>query len=163
MKLTLDLLPRYCHIRSNGCWVWTQGINSAKVPVCCVAGKGGRLVRREVWRLMGNVVEPRKGCVRVTCGTPRCVAPHHLRMDDRRAVNLAGGRTRSRTMTEEQRLRLRDKAIEEGKAKLTADEVRDIRRMLAAGTRGTEVSAIYGISARAVYDIRRHLTWRGIE
>jgi hypothetical protein len=44
-------------------------------------------------------------------------------------------------------------------AKLTADRVRNIRKMIAAGVSDTEVGQAHGVHRRTVNDIRRGKTW----
>lgn len=46
-----------------------------------------------------------------------------------------------------------------GKSKLTADQVRDIRRRRAAGERGVDLAAEYGVGPYAIRDCVSGATW----
>lgn len=48
------------------------------------------------------------------------------------------------------------------RAKLSVEDVIEIRRLMASGVRGTQISKDYGIGKKCVSDIKRRVSWKYI-
>jgi hypothetical protein len=93
---------------------------------------------------------------RHTCDNPPCCNPGHL-LDGTQADNLADARERGGERF----------PIAPGShnlwAKLTDQDVRDIRRAGRAGITGAEITGLYGVSRPTIYLILQGKTWRHVK
>lgn len=88
------------------------------------------------------------GVVMHSCDNPNCVNPSHLRMGTQ-ADNLADMRRKHRHNFGERN----------GMAKLTVDDVADIRRRIAMKQRFQAIADSYNISKRVIRDIKAGRRW----
>lgn len=127
----------------EGCWLWPlapEGFGYGQINY------GGHHVRVHVfsYRLHNGPI-PKGKIVRHTCDIPLCAHPRHL---------ILG--TRIDNMDD---MRERGRDNRKGQAKVTEDEVREIRILVAEGATHQSVADQYGISRRAVGHMVRRTTW----
>ena len=132
--------------RGSGCWEW----QAARSPLGYGRFNygGNRLAHRVAWELENGPV-PDGSCVCHSCDNPGCVRPDQLYLGTH-ADNLrhAGERGLMRPCRGEAN----------GRALLTADDVREIRRL--AGPRNQrELGRQFGTSATNIGRIVRRETW----
>ena len=152
--LTLDNIANYCEAEGD-CLVWQQGCHSSGAPQACVGGRPW-LVRRYLATLMGWEI---KGLsVVATCGTERCVAPGCLALQTQSQV-LAGAYASGARNTVSEYAARRDKAIRMGWAKLTPEQLLEVRAAPREVTHAV-LGAKFGMSADAIGRARRGKTWR---
>jgi hypothetical protein len=151
----------------GGCWLWTGtlkgGYGSFKIKN--VAYKAHRLSY-----FLSAGVQPSDFLVCHNCpdsDNKLCVNPDHLYLgtiqdniaDAVKKKQMAGGsRHRSHTHPE---------TVIRGEShrltKLTADQVREIRRLRASGKRATEIAILFGINNRSVSNICLRINWKHID
>lgn len=161
--------------RSGECWVWTGYRDAGGYGRFRFKGAPKR-AHRVLWLLTNGAI-PDGLHVLHSCDNPPCVNPAHLRLgtnNDNRADMVSKGRqacgdrhmSRTRpecvargerhpSRTHPEKL-ARGEAV--GGAKLTADDVREIRRRAAAETQ-LAIGRAFGISRSNVSDIIHRVTW----
>lgn len=134
--------------KTEACWLW-QGMTSRK-------GYGllrvdGRTVQahRMAYELAHGAI-PADLCVCHRCDTPRCVNPDHLflgtHQDNVRDRNAKGRQARGESHS---------------RAKLTAEQIRDIRaRYARGGISQRELAADYGLTKSGIAAIVSGRSWR---
>lgn len=156
MKLTVESLPMYCH-EVGDCLHWAQGTNSCGYPMANVDG-GVWMVRRYVFtRLLGHELQPRQPLT-TRCGNKLCVTPGCLYATTMGAVLRKAYRNGSRSTQHEYLARL-VRAQNSGMAKVTADQVRQLRD-LGDDVSHADAGRMFGIHPKTASHIRRGLTWR---
>ena len=145
------------YTRGPGCWLWTGALRN---------GYGQFWLRRRMPRAhrlsyryhVGPI--PDGLCVLHNCpggDNPACVNPAHLwlgtQADNMRDMAAKGRSSRAPTMFGEEHV----------DAKLTTNDVRAIRRGLAAGTYQRELAATYGVSESSVSRIKTGRSWAHVE
>ena len=91
--------------------------------------------------------------VRHSCDNPPCVNPEHLLLGTQ-ADNMADKINRGRANVPH--------GERHTSAKLTADDVRDIRQFLADGESCRSIGRAYGVSHQVVSDIKLGKSWRSV-
>jgi len=133
----------------DGCWLWTAGTDKYGYGLF-YAGEGMRLAHRLSW-VMAKGEIPEGLCVLHRCDVPSCVRPGHLFLGTQ-AENNRDMRDKGREF--------RPIGERHGKAKLTEDDVREIRRTYAAGGISyRELGLIYGVCKENVYAVVRRKSW----
>lgn len=142
------------------CWVWA----AATVGGYGTFKTGGRQVKahRIAYALeVGPIPEGQIVCHR--CDVPNCVNPSHLFLGTH-ADNAADRNRKNRQATgarTKPERRARGEAA--SGAKLTEDEVLNIRYSLRAGNSVRSVARYYGVSPSAVQFIKSGHTWRHVD
>lgn len=159
---------------SGKCWLWTACTSSYGYGILRINGRnhGAHRVSYEL-----NVAPIPKGydCCH-HCDNPLCVNPSHLfagtrkdNLNDMRAKGRAvyqanpeklarGDRNGARTHPEKI---LRGE--NNGKAKLTNDQVRDIRRRVNAGEKQNALAIEFGVLKSTINSIIKRRNWKNIE
>lgn len=148
-----ELLDRSEPEPNTGCWLWKGSI---------AGGTGYGLTRTDgrpvgAHRLAfalayGGAPEGRDVCHR--CDVRICINPDHL-FAGTRAENLADMRRKGRA---------HDTSGEKNaKAKLTAPQVLEIRRALAAGASSVVLGRQYGVAKQSIASIKHRRSWKHIQ
>lgn len=144
-----DVARFWSHVDVQGpdeCWPWTRCL-SGGYGRFSVGGRRGRsaISSRVAYEIEHGPLAV-DALVRHTCDNPPCCNPAHL---------LPG--THAQNMT--------DMAVRErsSKRKLTARQIRDIRRHRAAGARVIDLAAKYGVTPSNVSQITTGRTWKHLE
>ena len=139
----------------DGCWPWTAA--TARRGYGSFALKHGTLVpaHRMSWIIEHGPI-PRDMCVLHHCDNPPCVNPAHLflgtRGDNARdmaAKGRHGAQTGAMDLAGERN----------GRAKLTTEDVTEIRRRYAAGETQVALAPIFGVSRAMIGNIVRGEAW----
>lgn len=157
MKLTLETLHLYAdHV--GECLIWSQSVGSHGYPQARLDGRT-QLVRPYVYyKLLGH--EFRRAYPRIVsrCGNPLCISPDCLRSWSASQIMVREYATGSRSTHSEYLSRLR-RSIRTGQAKLTREQVAEIRALPASMTH-TEIARTYGVHNKTISDLRRGMSWR---
>jgi hypothetical protein len=139
--------------KTDGCWLWTGPVTNRRWPygVFGSGGRGGRHLRAHVFSYRLHKGEVPNGLfVCHSCNNPRCVRPDHL--------VLGTPKQNSEYMVESGRS---PRGERQGRHKLTAEQVLEIRALLATGKETQErIGARFGVSQANVYVIRAGKSWR---
>lgn len=137
--------------RTGSCWLWTGAKHGDGYGLILFKGKHYR-AHRAAWEAANGEPPPADMSVMHTCDNPACVNPAHLRLG-----------THTENMHDMQR-----KGRGRGKAKLTPDQVREIRRDFRVYGRKknnlAEIAARYpGITRAGVYQAASGRSWRNLK
>lgn len=148
----------------DDCWPWTEGADEDGYGLFKA---GGRMHRACRWLLARKIGRPLAAdeVTRHTCDNPPCVNPAHLIPGSPRD-NLHDARDRGRLIQGDKHWTRRapERLHGEGNpaAKLTADQVREIRDLYASGARQVDLAEDYGIAQPYVSQIVRRKSWTHI-
>lgn len=136
----------------TGCWLWTAGVGSHGYGAFGIEHDNVQLAHRVSYALEHGEL-PGEGVLRHQCDTPRCVNPDHL-VPGSQSDNLQDAVERGGYGVGEDR----------PTAKLTEDDVREIRRRYATGEETqAEIAEDYPIGRPTVSDIVRRRRWAHVE
>jgi hypothetical protein len=139
-------------VPESGCWLWTWAVNPRGgygITGIHRDGVSRKAHRASFEAFNGPIPEGAHVCHK--CDTPQCVNPAHLFLGDCAANN------------EDRRRKGRYRGEWNGRAKINAAQVREIRQKLATGEINcTQASQVYGISRTAVIEIKYRRTWSHI-
>lgn len=138
--------------QENLCWLWTgstrrrgYGVFNFKRPL--------NLMATRVAYFLHYKVDPLDKLVLHKCDNPKCCNPTHLFL----------GTTQDNTADMDEKGRRNSKVGEaHWKVKVTAEMVKDIRSMAAAGESQKNLSVMYGIDASNISLIVSRKTWKHI-
>lgn len=142
--------------KTEGCWLWTAGVNRQGYGLFNRATKPSKcvLAHRYSYELAHGPLA-QSACVLHRCDNPRCVRPDHLFLGtrtDNADDKVAKGRQRG------------PKGERHPKAKVTEAVVRSIRRDFAAGgVSKSELARRYKLANRTAHAIISGETWAHIE
>lgn len=132
--------------KGDGCWEWRGSFFNHGYGLICVS-RSCKLTHRFSWELhYGDI--PQGICVCHKCDNPKCVRPDHLFLGttgENNSDRHAKGRD------------ARMPGIKNGRAKLTPEQVREIRRLAALGVMQKDLAVKFGITN--VSDIVRGVQW----
>lgn len=135
-------------VTDGGCWEW-QGYRSRKgYGEIKVDGRMEKAHRQAFLLRRGPI--PQGMHVLHRCDNPPCVNPDHLFLgtnDDNVADRTAKGRS------------ARNVGAAASTAKLTEDDVRQIRRMATLGMTNLEIAEAFPVNDRSISNIIRNKTW----
>lgn len=144
--------------KSGDCWVWTASSrNNQGYGLINTGGHDGpvRLAHRVAYELTsGPIPEGMEVCHR--CDNPLCCRPDHLLLGTH-AENMRdmGDKGRAATATLDLH-RPRFRGVAHGQAKLSGEQVREIRtRYAAGGVRQTDLAREYGVTQMAISRVVR--------
>ncbi len=149
----------------RGCWLWTAAKNPQGYGVLRISGRRNWLAHRLSWVLHRGPIPDGAGyhgtCVLHRCDVTSCVNPGHLWLGtnaDNIADKVAKGRQSHGGGSPKSGLRGEAHLC----AKLTADDVREIRRRWPAET-PTDLAPAFGVLRSAIYHVVHRRTWKHIE
>ena len=137
--------PDTDHDADEACLLWTGGKTKAGYGVFSLPGDAKVLAHRLAWRIRNGPIPPGL-FVRHRCDNPICVRPSHLQTGTN-AQNMVDAVRRGR----------------HGTARLTADQVRDIRRLRAEGESVPAIAAAVAATAAAVNGVLRGRSYRWVD
>ena len=127
---------------SDDCWTWTAYTDRDGYGRFSLKGKKLR-AHRVAARIDGR--DPTGEVVCHTCDNPSCVNPNHLKVG-----------TQAENMRDRDRKGRHPRGVRNGRAKLSADEVRQIRQ---SNRPSTVLSEIYGVSPGHIRMIKTNQFW----
>lgn len=133
----------------NRCWEWTGKIGPNGYGVL-TDGKRGYAAHRVSYELHNGPIPDGKMILH-SCDNRRCVNPYHLRIGSH-AENMLDRQMRLRTP--------RGRKIPN--AKLTENEVREIRLASAQGSNDRILAERYGVTRSAIWGVVARKTWKHV-
>jgi hypothetical protein len=129
--------------QETGCWLWKRStsLNGGYGFAGVVAPCGGRAHRLAYIAFIGAIPDGLQ--VRHQCHTPRCCNPKHLLVGNHQD-NVDDNKRDGRKL---------------GSSILNAEQVAEIRTLLAAGHLQREIGAKYGVQRVTITDIAARRTW----
>ncbi len=136
----------------DGCWFWTGARNKLGYGLFGV-GRRSELAHRVAYKLVYGAI-PEGALLRHRCDNPSCVRPDHL---------LPGDNLSNMQDSVERGRRASRKGTLNGRAKLTGDQVQEIRRLYAAGnTTILVLAARFGMGKSQIYNIVSGAQWNEV-
>ncbi len=134
---------------TSGCWEWTGRRTSSGYGQIALTDAGRRTMRapRVAWLLSNGAIPPGL-LVLHRCDNPPCVNPDHLFLGtdmDNARDKIAKGRDAS--------------GARNGRARLIATDVKDIRHRLAEGERKNSIGRVYGVDRSTIRRIANGRHW----
>ena len=132
--------------KTDTCWRWTGAVNTHGYGQTSLGGRQTG-AHRLAWRFTYGPIPPGLSVLH-RCDNPPCVRPDHLflgTVTDNAVDMMAKGRGRV--------------GSRHGKAKLTEEIVREMRRRHAMGERYVSLAAAFGVTPENVSTVCRRLTW----
>lgn len=134
-------------VTESGCWLWT-GASVSGYGAINIGTKGGVLAHRVLWEMtFGPIPDGLFVCHR--CDVRACVNPHHLFLGTN-ADNMADCHAKGRGSYGSTR----------PAAKLTEDQVREIRARRATGESTKALGREYGVGHQIISSIALGKAWR---
>jgi hypothetical protein len=144
--------------KTDDCWIWTSAKNASGYGVVNYRDRA-RLAHRVAYELIHGH-QHKDACILHRCDNPPCVRPDHLFLGDRRDNSqdmIAKGRHNMRGLLKGTR------GDQHGFAKLTSNDIADIRyRYAAGGVRYRDLADKYGVHPVTIGDVIRGTTWKHI-
>jgi len=134
--------------QNSGCWLWTASLRKGGYGQFWVDGRA-TLAHRFSWELHNGAI-PEGKIVRHKCDTPACSNPHHLCLglyQDNSNDMVVRGRS----------LHLPGELGHN--AKLSKDDVTEIRRLLSVRVPQKQIADKFGVSQPTICLINRKKTW----
>jgi hypothetical protein len=132
-----------------GCWIWTGKVRKNGYGAIQINGRGG-YAHRFSWELHFGAI-PKGHSVCHTCDNPACVRPDHLFVGTTADNNSDMWRKDRGRHGEHHPC-----------SKLTAEDVREIRRLVAAGVRRSEIADRFGITRNHLVKIASGRSWKRV-
>lgn len=136
----------------DGCWEWTRITNGDGYGQLCVAGRMVYAHRLAYQLGVGEIPEGMH--ILHSCDNPRCINPAHLSAGTR-SENMKECSERGRAKIPKPIKR----GEENGASKLRDVDVRSIRRLLAKGLTQQSIADRFGVTQRAISDIKLGKKW----
>lgn len=132
-----------------GCWIW-MGATCNGYGEVKVSGRR-QFAHRVSAEAAGRLTDP-SNMVRHQCDMPLCVNPDHL-IEGRQIDNMADMKSRGR----------QSRGAHRPKAKLTEDDVREIRHLLSLGAAQASVARRFGVSQARISRINSGKLWSHVQ
>jgi hypothetical protein len=148
----VDMTPR------SGCWLWTGTRATRGMTYGRVYLPGGRAVsaHRVMWHLIVGPLSPGVDVLH-SCDNAGCCNPGHLRAGDHEA-NMSDMRDRRRARGFAYRF-----GEQNPSAKLSNDQVREIRRRHATGETMAGLGREFGVGANTIWKIIHRVRWAQVD
>lgn len=138
---------------ANECWPWAGARNKKGYGLFRLRpSENRRLAHRVAWALERGEISDGQ-CVLHKCDNPPCCNPAHHFLGTR-ADNIVDMMSKRRD--------LHPRGAQHGRAKLTEDDVLDIRAVLAFGGTRSAIARAYGVGISAISAIASGKTWAHI-
>jgi hypothetical protein len=136
---------------NSGCWLWLGNVSRGRARISTNRRSKMEVAARFAYRLFCSEVEDHI-VIRHQCDNPLCVNPDHL-LSGSHADNVADKVRRGR----------QPKGENAFGAKLTDDQVREIRATPRKRGSGVRLARKYGVSDTLIHRIRRGMGWRHLQ
>lgn len=150
MKLTEFQIKRFWNKIKKGtpdqCWFWLKGKATFGYGRFKIKGKTYQ-AHRIAFLLLNGKFPKNNGCH--SCDNPVCCNPNHI-FDGTYADNSKDMVIRGRSL----------KGIKHNKAKLTENEVLEIRKLLSIGIEGLKIASQFQVTPATISAINVNKTWR---
>ena len=158
MSLETRFWSKVAKAGENECWIWTASRSKKGYghfrAICDDGKKTMRRAHRISYALQHKTTLTKDQHILHSCDNPPCVNPAHLSVGtnaDNSADKVAKGR------------QARLKGIKNGSAKLTDDQVREIRKEYAVGNiTQQKLAEKYGVNDRSISNIVNNKNWKHI-
>jgi len=151
--------------KTKSCWMWTGAIRNGYGAFSTRNPKKVHKANRFAWQLYRGEI-PEGLCVLHICDVRICVNPDHLwlgthqdNMDDRQRKGRTARGDRSGARTHPER---HARGEQSGQAKLTAEQVREIRKLHTEKIRNASIARRYGVTKQQVGNIVYGKQWAGV-
>ncbi len=135
--------------KSGECWEWKGHLNNKGYGMFFCGGRGKwTLAHRFAYEIDNGEGSARDQFVLHSCDNPKCCRPSHLHLGDQ-AKNMGDAAARRRTAS----------GVRNGNAKLTQENVTEIRRLLNKGVFQKDIAAQFGVTQSAISLIRCGKKW----
>lgn len=156
---TVERFWSYVNRNGDGCWTWKGSCLKTGYGSFKLASYTMRLAHRVAYAIAhGGLQAGAIVCHR--CDNPSCVRPDHLFLGTHQVNSddmVQKGRHYSRTRPE---IVLRGEA--HGRARLTVEQVLEIRRRVAANEDRAALAREYGVTRNLIYAIQYRRLWKSI-
>lgn len=160
-ELLLTRFNRHAKLVDSGCWEWQSVINQSGYGVLTTNGKLIR-VHRLAWEIYnGSIPEGLFVCHK--CDNRKCCNPDHLFLGtakDNSQDALKKGRVGNSEKHKERGLKYNIYGEKHCCAKLTKQQVLEIRNLKAQGLRAKEISKFFDVKIDTIFDILKGRTWK---
>lgn len=136
----------------NECWNWTASLSSSGYGRFNVNGEN-RIAARVSWEIHYGEIK-NKLHVLHKCDNPSCVNPKHLYLGTHQD-NMRDRQIKGRTH--------RHLGITNGSAKLTENDIREIRRRSANGESQRQLARAFGVTRMAIKFVIKGHTWSWLD
>lgn len=137
----------------GGCWNWIGARVNKRWPYGILRSeKKTILAHRLSWETHNEQSIPEGLVVCHRCDNPRCVNPDHLFLGTR-MENTKDRQSKGRGV----------KGENTRHAKLTEENVKQIRKLSVEGTPGTKLAVAFGVSINSIYVIVNKTAWKHID
>ena len=137
--------------KTGECWIWTGSRNALGYGSFGIAGHKTELAHRTAWRLTNGEDLPSTVKVCHRCDNPPCVRPDHLFLGSQ-ADNVADQIAKGR--------RHRTNGAKNGRAKLSVEQVLEIRRRYRPGeVRIIDLATEFNVSKSQIWNVVSGREW----
>lgn len=141
--------------KSGDCWTWTGSRQKRGYGLFRIKGRLHKAHRAAL--MVSGIEVPAHLCVLHSCDNPPCCNPAHLRLGTK-GENNTERHAKGRTV-----LPPHSRGESKAQAKLTADQVREMRRLRAEGMSYASIAEGLAVGTRHVWDVVNGRCWQHIE
>lgn len=148
----LEFMQQAAVSETDECIDWPFAVTRKGYGLISRRNYGQSIAHRKVWELRNKKPFPAGQQSRHTCNNRKCVNPRHIvpgTNTENQADRIGNGTT--------------NRGERSGHAKLTEDDVRDIRKRFSAGENQLQIAAKYSISKSNVYMVATRRRWKHLD